>query len=103
MKLAAILIIGAALPVSIAVSFFSRRFWLGFLLPLGGLALYLVLAAFHATGWKLDQVGLPLAFSIALMLTLGLPMSAISGIGAWFGLYLSRRRFSTKKAPENGD
>jgi hypothetical protein len=103
MKPAAILIIGAALPVSIAVSFFSRRFWLGFLLPLGGLAVYLVLAAFHATGWKLDQIGLPLAFSIALMLTLGLPMSAVSGIGAWFGLYLSKRRFSTEKAPENGD
>lgn len=99
MKLAAVLIVGAALPVSIAVSFFSRRLWLGFLLPLGGLALYLVLAAFHATGWKL---GLPLAFSIALMLTLGLPMSAISGIGAWLGLYLSKLRFSTKKAPENG-
>ena len=97
MKPEAILIIGAALPVSIAVSFFSRRFWLGFLLPPGGLAIYLVLTTFHATGWKLDQIGLVIPFSIALMLVLGLPMSAISGIGAWLGLYLSKRRFSTKE------
>lgn len=103
MKLAAVLIIGSALPMSIAVSFSTRRFWPGFLLPLAGLMLCLVLAAFHATGWKLDQLGLPLAFSIALMLTLGLPMSAISGFGAWLGLYLSRQHFSTKKASEHGD
>lgn len=73
MKLAVAIIVGAALPVSIAVSFFSRRFWVGFLLPLGGLALYLVLAAFRATGWQFDQLRLPLAFSIALMVTLGYP------------------------------
>lgn len=102
MKLAAIIIIGAALPVSTAISFFARKFWLGFLVPLAGLAIYLFLAAFHATGWRLDQLGLPLAFSIALMITLGLPMSAISGIGAWLGLYLSKH-FITKKTPGNED
>lgn len=103
MKLSEILIVGAALPLSIIVSFIRSQFWLGFLLPLGCLTLYLLLAAFYATGWKFDQVSLPLAFSIALMLTLGLPMSIISGIGAWLGLYLSRRRFSIKKEPGNGD
>ena len=98
----AYIIIGCAFPLSVAIAFFSRRFSWGFLFPIACLALYLLLAAFHATGWKPSDLGLPLAFSIALMLAMGLPMSVITALGAWLGVYLSKR-IKTTTAPVRGD
>lgn len=103
MKPEGILIIASALPVSIATSYLSRRFWPGFLLPLACLTLYLVLLAFHSAGGRLDQVAHPLAWSLVALIVAGLPMSALSGIGAWLGLYLAKRRFAIKEAPGTGE
>ena len=77
--------------LSTAVSFVSGRFLRGLLLPLSCFALYLLISSLHATGWKLEGLGLPFAFAIALMITVGVPIGLISLLGALLGSTLSNR------------
>ena len=51
----------------------------------------MLIASLHATGWKLEGLGLPLAFAIALIITVGVPVGLISLLGALLGSTLSNR------------
>lgn len=82
--------------VSSLISFFSRRFLLGFFIPPACFLLFVIAWAFWATGWKLEGIAEPLAYSVAMLITGGLPLSIISTLGAGLGAFLAARMKSDK-------
>ena len=82
--------------VSSFISFFSRRFLLGFLIPPACFLLFVIAWAFWATGWKLEGIAEPVAYSVAMLITGGLPLSIISVLGASLGAFLAARMKSDK-------
>jgi hypothetical protein len=89
-QMSEIIVLGIAFSLSITASFFSGRFLWGLLLPISGFALYLLVAALQTNLWKFDEnLITPLAFSIALMFTLGIPVVLISILGTTVGIVLS--------------
>jgi hypothetical protein len=100
MKIVEIIILGAAFSLSTTVSFLSGRILRGALIPLCCWAIYLFITSLHATGWKFEELGLPLAFAIALMITVGGPIVLISFLGAFLGSTLSNRVKSKKKSTD---
>jgi hypothetical protein len=93
-----IMMLGVAFTLSITVSFFSGRFLWGLLLPVFGFALYLLITTLQANLWRLEGLATPLAFSIALMFTLGIPIVLISILGTTLGVILSDRVKAKKRS-----
>jgi hypothetical protein len=101
MKTEVIIILGVAFSLSTTVSFLSGRILWGTLIPLCCWTIYLLIESFHATGWRFGhELGLPLAFAVALMITVGGPIVLISFIGALLGSTVSSRVKSKKKSNE---
>ena len=93
----------AAFSLSASLSFISKRFLLGFFVPILCLLIYLTYMALYTTGWKFEGIGLLLGFYIALLITLGWPISLFSALGAYAGVSLSKRSEgkSIKKTDDN--
>jgi hypothetical protein len=101
MKFEVIIILGAAFSLSTTISFLSGRILWGTLIPLCCWTIYLLIESFHATGWRFShELGMPLAFAIALMITVGGPMAIISFLGALLGSTVSNRVNSKKKSTD---
>jgi hypothetical protein len=86
------IVLGAAFAFSTIFSFLLGRILLSALIPLCCWIIYLLMASLHAVGWKFGpELGMPLAFAIALLMYVGGPMVIISFIGAFLGSTLSKR------------
>ena len=101
MKIEVIIILGVAFSLSTTVSFLSGRILWGTLIPLCCWTIYLLIESFHATGWRFGhELGMPLAFAVALMITVGGPMAIISFLGALLGSTVSNRVHSKKQSTD---
>ena len=101
MKIEVIIILGVAFSLSTTISFFSRRILWGTVIPLCCWTIYLLIESFHANGWRFShELGLPLAFAVALMISVGGPIAIISLLGALLGSTVSKRVNSKKKSTD---
>ncbi len=92
MRLLLILTLLSAFTFSTAASFLSGRFLKGVLPPILCFVLYLLVTSAHQGGWKLEGFLTVSAFSVAILMVLGLPIVLISAVGAGMGIALSKRR-----------
>lgn len=91
MKPQIILIFVAALAISTLASYLSGRFLRGFLLPIACFLAVLLFISAHYGGWEFDGFVTVLAYALALLLLLGIPVVLISAVGAFVGVALSKK------------